>query len=776
MLRCSSLFAKQTSKLVKKDVNKLFNRTIATNQNDRTSAQAEPKQDPNLIEITIDDKKIQVEKGITILEAAALAGIEIPRFCYHDRLSIAGNCRMCLVEVEKSVKPVASCAMPVIMPGMTVKTNSDFAKKAREGVMEFLLKNHPLDCPICDQGEFRKRFIKRVLKIIIKIFKNKIGGECDLQDQSMAFGSDKSRLQVHLDPKRSVEDKNIGTLVKTIMTRCIHCTRCVRFMSEVAGSEDFGTTGRGEDMQIGTYLENTILLSELSGNIVDLCPVGALTSKPYAFTARPWELRKIDSVDVLDAVGSNIVVCSRAGDLLRILPRLNEDLNEEWLADKSRHAPIDGLKNQRLTVPLLRPSRESALQGCDWEDALIIISNSISNISERPNHLKAIVGSMTDAETMVAIKDLFNSLGSEELYYHVDATLDPTCLPDNIDFRANYLFNTTIAGLEDGVDFILLIGTNPRFEAPMLNSRIRKMWKSNALSDIASVGPEGLDLLYDYEWLGDSTSSLNEILKDKSSVCNKLKNAKKPIIILGQQILKSDKQSNVYQLAQQISKKYNAEFNVLHANASAVAAMDLGFKPSTKLKISENEGQNLLWLFGVDDDKLEIPKNYFTIYQGHNGDECVNKLADVVLPGSAYTEKQAVYCNLEGRVQQTLKAISPPVMGREDWKIIRACSELVNRTLPYDNLLQIRERMSQLSPALAKPTSTSLEQAIEPVHLDNNNKFSTNSVRLDTKLKQLIDYYQTDPISKSSSTMAKCVISIQKEIEKRKSKEQASSS
>lgn len=476
----------------------------------------------------------------------------------------------------------------------------------------------------------------------------------------------------------------------------------------------------------------------------------------------------MDSVDVLDAVGSNIVVCSRAGDLLRILPRLNEDINEEWLADKSRHAPIDGLKNQRLTVPLLRPSRESALQQCDWEDALIIISNSISNISERPNRLKAIVGPMTDAETMVAIKDFFNSLGSEELYFHVDSSIDPSCIPNNTDFRANYLFNTTIAGLEEGVDFVLLIGTNPRFEAPMVNSRIRKLWKANQINDIASVGPKDLDLLYDYEWLGDSTDSLTAIVDGKSPISKKLQNAKRPIVVLGQQIVKGDQESNAYELAKQISEKYDAEFNVLHANASAVAAMDLGFKPSSRLQIDANDGQNLLWLFGVDDDKLEIPKNYFTIYQGHNGDECVNRVADVVLPGSAYTEKQAIYCNLEGRIQQTLKAISPPVMGREDWKIVRACSELVNRTLPYDNLIQLRERMAQLSPALAKPTSTSLELPIKPVHLDA--KVDRQSVKLNTKLTELVDYFQTCSISRSSATMAKCVVSIQKEIEKRRAR------
>ena len=429
--------------------------TSTSNDSKQAAAATAAAEKPKMIEIIIDDKPVLVEPGTTILEAAARIGIEIPRFCYHERLSVAGNCRMCLVEVEKSIKPVASCAMPIMMPNMKVKTNSKISKQAREGVMEFLLMNHPLDCPICDQG-----------------------GECDLQDQSMAFGSDRSRLQVGLDAKRAVEDKNIGPLVKTIMNRCIHCTRCVRFMNEVAGCEELGTTGRGSDMQIGTYLENTALLSEMSANIVDLCPVGALTSKPYAFTARPWELRRIDSVDCMDAVGSNIVVCTRAGDLMRIVPRTHDDINEEWISDKSRFAPVDGLKNQRLTVPLLRPSRGSPLQQCDWEDALLTIGQALNHVS--PNNIEAIVGPQVDLETMITLKDLINRTGSESLYVHTDSAFESSIVPpsSSADFRTNYLFNSTIASLEEGgVDLVLLIGSNPRYEAPIINSRIRKCWE-----------------------------------------------------------------------------------------------------------------------------------------------------------------------------------------------------------------------------------------------------------------------------------------------------------
>lgn len=473
---------------------------------------------------------------------------------------------------------------------MKIKPNSDFSKKAREGVMEFLLLNHPLDCPICDQG-----------------------GECDLQDQSMAFGSDRSRLRIDMDEKRAVEDKDIGPLVRTIMTRCIQCTRCVRFMNEIAGCPDLGTSGRGNDMQIGTYLENTALQSELSGNIVDICPVGALTSKPYTFTARPWELRRFDSVDVLDACGSNISVCQRAGDLMRIIPRTHEDINEEWLADKSRHAPIDGLKTQRLTVPMLRPSSSSHLQECDWEDALISLSQTMSHVD--PSRIVAMVGPHTDAETMIALKDFFKSIGSDQLYVHVDSQFDKTSFPTSADLneRGNYLFNHGIANLEDA-DFILIIGANPRFEAPMVNHRIRKAWRNNQLDNIAVVGPKDMDLLYDYIWAGDDSASLQQILTGGHPIVDKLKAAKNAAVIIGQQILDPNGQSNVYGYGRAIADKFGASFNVLHANASQVAAFDLGFKPSFEMKL-DGDKPSVLWLHGVDDEKLPVPKNCFVVYQ-----------------------------------------------------------------------------------------------------------------------------------------------------------------
>lgn len=697
-----------------------------------------------MLEVIIDDKKVLVEPGTTILEAAARVGVEIPRFCYHERLSVAGNCRMCLVEVEKSIKPVASCAMPIMMPGMKVKTNSAISRQAREGVMEFLLMNHPLDCPICDQG-----------------------GECDLQDQSMAFGSDRSRFQIGLDAKRSVEDKNIGPLVKTIMNRCIHCTRCVRFMNEIAGCDELGTTGRGNDMQIGTYLENTALMSELSANIVDLCPVGALTSKPYAFTARPWELRRLDSIDAMDAVGSNISVCTRAGDLMRIIPRTHDDINEEWISDKSRFAPVDGLKNQRLTVPLLRPSRGSPLQQCDWEDALLTVGQALNHVP--PERINAIVGPMVDAETMVALKDLLNRMGSEGLYVHTDTKFDPSSRPktSDLDFRSNYLFNTTIADLEEGgVDLVLLVGCNPRYEAPLVNSRLRKSWRNNMIENIAMIGPKDLQLLYDYEWLGDSISTLRELRDGKHGYVEKIRNAKRPVLILGQQILKGNTESDVYQLARNTCDQLGLELNILHADASQVAAYDLGYRDSSQLKETGSKGDaSVLWLVGVDDSGLKAPENCFVIYQGHTGDTGAN-MADVVLPGAAFTEKQVTYANMEGRAQQTLAAITPPMMARDDWKIIRASSELANHPLPYDNLIGIRERLRQLAPHLVVGHSRQLEKpSVRGPRAEKSNGPAT--APLIPWLKLLRDFWQTDPVSRASPTMAKCVAAVNKEYDKR---------
>lgn len=700
---------------------------------------------PQTTELWVDGKRVEVEPGTTILEAAAKVGVEIPRFCYHERLSIAGNCRMCLVEVEKSVKPVASCAMPV-MNGMKVHTQSEKARKAREGVMEFLLQNHPLDCPICDQG-----------------------GECDLQDQAMTFGSDRSRLQINLDEKRAVEDKNVGPLIKTIMTRCIHCTRCVRFMNEIAGVDDLGTYGRGNDMQIGTYLADTLLKTELSGNIVDLCPVGALTAKPYTFVARPWELRRFDSVDVFDAVGSNISVCQRANDLLRILPRPNDDLNEEWLADKSRHAAVDGLKTQRITEPMIRSSKVDNLLPVPWEDALVALSERLTRSSLNPASMEVIIGPMVDLETMVAIKDLFNRFDCENVYIHHDCDIDASLIPrqTDLDFRSNYLFNTSIAGLEfDNIDCLLIIGSNPRFEAPLLNARIRKAWRTHQLDRICLIGPADMDLLYEYQHIGDSAEDLKKILSGNHPFSAVLQKSENPAIIMGQMVVKSNKQStpgSLYRLVRAIADKYKAQFNVLTASASHNAAFDIGIKPSTERNISN---VTTTWLLGVDDKNLPLNDKSYIIYQGHNGDIGARN-ADLILPGVAYTEKHATYVNMEGRVQQTLAAISPSSMARDDWKIIRALSELVGKSLPYDSLPELRERIRDLAPHLVQHSnlriepSTIMDPRRKTLTMDAGSQLPT---KLESKLSNMISYYQTDSISRNSKTMAKCVEALVKGI------------
>lgn len=724
-------------------------------QSAAVTPQAQPK--PNTTEVWVDNQRVEVEPGTTILEAAAKVGVEIPRFCYHERLSIAGNCRMCLVEVEKSVKPVASCAMPV-MNGMKIHTQSEKARKAREGVMEFLLQNHPLDCPICDQG-----------------------GECDLQDQAMTFGSDRSRLQISVDEKRAVEDKNVGPLIKTIMTRCIHCTRCVRFMNEIAGVNDLGTYGRGNDMQIGTYLADTLLKTELSGNIVDLCPVGALTAKPYTFVARPWELRRFDSVDVFDAVGSNIVVCQRANDLLRILPRPNDDVNEEWLADKSRHAAVDGLKTQRLTVPMMRAARGGSLAPASWEDTLVTLSELINGASKNPNNIEAIVGPMVDLETMAAIKDLLNSLNCDNLYVHYDSDLDPAAIPtqSDLDFRTNYLFNSSISGLEfDEIDYLLIIGSNPRFEAPLVNARIRKAWRTHQLNQISLIGPKDMDLLYEYDHLGESIDVVQKLIDGKHAASKQLANAKNPAIIFGQQLMKSTQSGapgSLYQMVRKLADKYNAQFNVLTGSASHNGALDLGFKPSTERVVNQNQQSNdakITWLFGVDDEKLSLPKNSYVIYQGHTGDIGASQ-ADLILPGLAYTEKQATYVNMEGRVQQTQAAISAPNMCREDWKIVRALSELLDKPLPYDSLFELRERINDLAPHLVQhstlrlPPATILDPRRKQLLASKQSPAPTKSLlnsKFKPKLIDMLNYYQTDAISRNSKTMAKCVEAVTKGI------------
>lgn len=706
--------------------------------NPPNSAQAaKPAAQQNLLEVFIDDKKVLVEPGTTVLQAAAMVGVEIPRFCYHERLAIAGNCRMCLVEIEKSPKPVAACAMPV-MNGWRVKTNSDMTRRAREGVMEFLLVNHPLDCPICDQG-----------------------GECDLQDQSMAFGSDRSRFtDIDHSGKRAVEDKDIGPLVKTIMTRCIHCTRCIRFASEVAGVDDLGTTGRGSDMQVGTYIEK-MFLSELSGNVIDLCPVGALTSKPYSFTARPWETRRIESVDVLDAVGSNIIVSMRTNEVMRILPLLNEGVNEEWLADKSRFC-YDGLKNQRLAFPMLK-DKSGQLVAVEWEDTLKIASKALN---EANGKIVGIAGPFVDAEALIAFKDLLNRLGSEHVYTEKPFPLEGA----GTDIRSNYLLNNKITGIEEA-DVVLLIGTNPRFEAPLINTRLRKAYVHGEL-EVGLVGPK-VDLTYEYEHLGDSTSVLNDILSGKHPFSKKISASKKPLIILGAQAFSRSDSSALYsvvrQLAQKVSQHCKTDpswkiFNVLQEAASQVAALDLGYKPG--ISDLKSLAPKVVYLLGADDSpvlKEKLPEGTIVIYQGHHGDNGA-ELADFIFPGSTYTEKQGTYVNTEGRAQQTLNAVTPPGYARNDWKILRALSEVAGHTLPYESLQEVRDRLQEVSPSLTRYNK------IQEVSFDNKAvelsqlvKANLGNAPIDVKLKKLEDYYMTDVISRSSVTMSKCVQAVLKQ-------------
>lgn len=683
---------------------------------------------PERIEVFVDDKKVLVEPGMTILQACALVGVDIPRFCYHERLSIAGNCRMCLVEVEKSMKPVASCAMPV-MKGMRIKTNSPLTKKARESVMEFLLVNHPLDCPICDQG-----------------------GECDLQDQSMAYGSDRSRYTDNsFSGKRAVEDKNIGPLVKTIMTRCIHCTRCVRFSNEVAGVPDLGTTGRGSDMQIGTYVEK-FFATELSGNVIDLCPVGALTSKPYSFTARPWETRKTESIDVMDALGTNIVLSHRTGELLRVLPRLHEDINEEWLSDKGRFA-YDGLKRQRLIHPMARDDN-GKLQYVEWEKALFLVAQKLRQTPS--DKVAAVVGGMVDAESMVALKDLFNRFNIESLYAEENFPVEGA----GSDLRSNYLFNDKIAGIEEA-DLVLLVGANPRFEAPVLNARIRKS-TINFGQQVAVVGAK-LDLTYEYEHLGSTPSVLEQLESGKHPFSERLKSAKRLMIIVGAPALERRDGAAILKALKTIAAKTSKNndwgvVNVLHKTANQVAALDIGYRFGAAEALKRNQPQ-LLYLFDSDElitDRSMLPERCFVIYQGHHGDRSA-EFADIILPGAAYTEKDGTYVNMEGRAQHTLPAITPPGIAREDWKIIRAISEIAGKTLPYDRIQEVRQRLSQIAPHLTRYGGVERANYFKEGAdlLDRVGKLSNEELR--SPQTKLSDYYVTNSITRASRTMARAV-------------------
>ncbi|MBM3514015.1 MAG: NADH-quinone oxidoreductase subunit G [Alphaproteobacteria bacterium] len=661
--------------------------------------------------LTIDGRQVEVPANTTIIQAAEVAGVEIPRFCYHERLSIAGNCRMCLVEVEKSPKPVASCAMPV-GEGMVVHTRSAKANKAREGVMEFLLINHPLDCPICDQG-----------------------GECDLQDQAMAYGGDRSRYQ---ENKRAVKDKNMGPLVSTIMTRCIHCTRCVRFATEVAGVPELGATGRGEDMEITSYLEKS-LSSELSANVVDLCPVGALTSKPYAFNARPWELRKTESIDVLDALGSSIRIDTRGRDVLRVMPRLNESINEEWLGDKSRHA-IDGLRYQRLDRPYIRGAN-GKLQEASWADAFNAIARRVVGLNG--SRIAAIAGDLVDCESMFALKQLMISLGSPNLDCRQDgAALDPSV-------RASYLFNSTIAGIEEA-DAILIVGCNPRKEAPVLNARIRKRYLKGGLS-ISVIG-ENVDLTYPYHYVGATP--------DLIANCKPPEGSKKPMLILGQAALARPDGAAILEAARRVAEQTGTikdgwnGFNVLHTAAARVGGLDLGFVPVADGKDTlgilngATKGEvEVVYLLGADEIDTSRLGKAFVIYQGHHGDRGAHR-ADVILPGAAYTEKSGTYVNTEGRAQVAARASFPPGEAKEDWAIIRALSEALSKTLPFDSLDQVRAAMRKATPSLG---------ALDTITKAEWKPFGTAGTISATPFKfSISNYYMTDPISRASPTMAKC--------------------
>ncbi len=668
--------------------------------------------------LTVNDIEVDVEDGSTVLHACEAAGIEIPRFCYHDRLSIAGNCRMCLVDMERAPKPIASCAMPA-GDGMVIRTDTDRVKKAREGVMEFLLINHPLDCPICDQG-----------------------GECDLQDQAMGYGLDGSRFS---ENKRAVDNKHMGPLISTVMTRCIHCTRCVRFASEVAGVPDLGAIGRGETMEITTYLEKT-LASELSANVIDLCPVGALTSRPYAFTARPWELNKTESIDVMDAVGSSIRVDARGAQVMRVLPRLNEDVNEEWISDKTRYA-IDGLRRQRLDRPFAR-GRNGKLHPISWDDALKTVAGKLRKA--KADRVAAIAGNQCDAESMFALKTLMSRIGSPNL----------DCRQDGAKIRgarSGYLFNSTIAGI-DIADSLLIIGSNPRVEAAVLNARIRRNWLATQMP-VAIIG-ENVDLTYATQWLGDEAGLLDDVLSGKNKFAAKLKRAKRPMIIIGMGALTRADGASVLGKARQIAEAYGVVnnkwngFNILHNAAARVAGLDMGFLPGRGgmdvdgMAAAAKAGSlDVLWSLGADEIEYSDFVSSFVIYQGHHGDAGAHH-ADIILPGAAYTEKDGIYLNTEGRVQYANRAAFPPGEAREDWAIIRAVSGAIGKSIGMDSLAEVRDSLYEAVPHFAMPDQVG---EVKWAKFGGRARFKAQPVTSAIK-----NFYMTCAISRASETMAEC--------------------
>ncbi|MTI45991.1 NADH dehydrogenase subunit G [Roseibium hamelinense] len=685
-----------------------------------------------MTKLIIDGKEVEVPSDYTLLQACEEAGAEVPRFCYHDRLSIAGNCRMCLVEVKGGPpKPTASCAMSVkdLRPGPNgeppvVETKSPMVKKAREGVMEFLLINHPLDCPICDQG-----------------------GECDLQDQAMAYGVDGSRFH---ENKRAVENKQIGPLVKTIMTRCIHCTRCVRFTTEVAGVSDMGLIGRGEDAEITTYLE-AALSSELQGNAVDLCPVGALTHKPYAFHARPWELTKTESIDVMDAVGSAIRVDTRGKEVMRIMPRLNEAVNEEWLSDKSRYI-WDGLKTQRLDRPYAK--KDGKLQAVSWSEAFQMIADKTSKLDGAK--MGAIAGDLATVEEMFALKRLMEGLGSANIDCRQDgAALDPA------KGRASYIFNPTIEGIEDA-DAVLIIGSNPRHEAAILNARIRKAWRTGKVK-VGLIG-ENAELTYDAQYLGAGPDTLADVVAGKHAFADVLKTAERPMIIVGQGALARVDGTSVLANAAKLADKVGAVsgdwngFAVLHTAASRVGGLDIGFVPGEDglgvagIQDAAQKGDlEAVFLLGADELDMDAFGAAFVVYIGTHGDRAAHR-ADVILPGATYTEKSGLYVNTEGRVQLGERAGFPPGDAREDWAILRALSAVLGKTLSFDSLAQLRSELAE-----AHPHMLSIDM-IEPGSAGDVTALAKGAGKMESAgfANPIRDFYMTNPVARASATMAEC--------------------
>jgi NADH-quinone oxidoreductase subunit G len=675
-----------------------------------------------MTKIVVDGREVDVPADYTLLQACEAAGAEIPRFCFHERLSIAGNCRMCLVELKGAPKPVASCAWGVrdCRPGPNgeapeVSTKSAVVKKARHGIMEFLLINHPLDCPICDQG-----------------------GECDLQDQAMAFGVAGSRFH---ENKRAVEDKYIGPIVRTSMNRCIHCTRCVRFTSEVAGTGDMGAIGRGEDMEITTYLESS-MGSELQGNVADLCPVGALLQKPLAFKARPWEMNKTQVIDVMDALGANIRVDSRGREVLRILPRINDDVNEEWISDKTRHV-VDGLKAQRLDRPYIRDN--GRLRAATWAEAFATIAARVKNAD--PRRVGFIAGDLVSAEDMFAFKALADGLGSPNL----DCRQDGSQLHPRYG-RGSYLFNATVPGIESATS-LLVIGANPRRESPVLNARIRKRFLKGGFP-VQVIG-ERADLTYAYEYLGAGPDTLRDL-------AGKVEKAgERPMVIVGQGAVSRRDGAAVLSLAAKVAQGLGAladgwnGFSVLHTAASRVAGLDLGLVPGEggldALAMAEPGALDVLFLFGADE--IAVGPGAFVVYQGSHGDHGAHR-ADVILPGAAYTEKAGLYANTEGRVQQSDRAVFPPGEAREDWAILRALSDQLGVRLPFDSYRALKAALQSSVPHMARV------EHVAPAEGDVLNALTgiAGDVERSPFRSPVADFYLTNPIARCSAVMAECSV------------------